>query len=104
MTSDHVRPYAAAVPKLADLGEKVLFGDVWERPQLGKRERSLITVAALVASYRPGQMEFHMTRALENGVTPDELRELVTHLAFYAGWPSAVTAAEVLATVLADQP
>jgi 4-carboxymuconolactone decarboxylase len=104
MTSDHARPYADAVPKLAELGEKVLFGDVWERPELGKRDRSLITVAALVASYRPQQMTFHMTRALENGVTRDELRELITHLAFYAGWPSAVTAAEVLAAVLAENP
>jgi 4-carboxymuconolactone decarboxylase len=98
--SDHVRPYAQAVPKLAELGRDVLFGDVWERPGLSKRDRSLITVAALVASHRPGQMEFHMTRALDNGVTEDELRELITHLAFYAGWPSAVTAADVFASIL----
>jgi 4-carboxymuconolactone decarboxylase len=100
MNQDHPRGYERTVPKLADLGREVLFGDVWERPGLSKRDRSLITVAALVASYRPQQMPFHMNRALENGVTPDELVELVTHLAFYAGWPSAVTAAEALGPVL----
>jgi 4-carboxymuconolactone decarboxylase len=100
MTQDHPRSYQQTVPKLADLGREVLFGDVWERPGLSKRDRSLITVAALVASYRPEQMPFHMNRALENGVRPEELVELVTHLAFYAGWPSAVTAAETLGPVL----
>jgi 4-carboxymuconolactone decarboxylase len=94
------RTYAHTAPRLAQLSADVLFGDVWERPGLSKRDRSLITVAALVASYRPLQMPFHMTRALENGVTRDELVELVTHLAFYAGWPSAVTAAEVLGRLL----
>jgi 4-carboxymuconolactone decarboxylase len=100
MTEQHVRGYERTVPKLAQLGRDVLFGDVWERPELSKRDRSLITVAALVASYRPQQMHFHMNRALDNGVTKDEIVELVTHLAFYAGWPSAVTAAEVLGEVL----
>jgi 4-carboxymuconolactone decarboxylase len=89
---------------LAQLGADVLFGDVWERPGLGKRDRSLITVAALVAAYRPQQMPFHMKRALENGVQPEELVELVTHLAFYAGWPSAVSAAEVLTSILEEEP
>jgi 4-carboxymuconolactone decarboxylase len=83
------------VPKLIDLTEKVLFGDVWERPGLSKRDRSLITVAALVALYRPEQLRAHLGRALQNGVTKDELSELMTHLAFYAGWPSAITAASV---------
>src|SRR6266576_2388034 len=90
-------------PHLAELSADVLFGDVWERPGLSKRDRSLITVAALVASYRPQQMPFHMKRAIENGVTTEELAELVTHLAFYAGWPSAVTAAEILGSVLAQE-
>jgi 4-carboxymuconolactone decarboxylase len=102
MSETHPRSYEKAVPKLADLGKQVLFGDVWERPEMSKRDRSLITVAALVASYRPQQMHFHLERALQNGVTADELRELVVHLAFYAGWPSAVTAADTLAEVLAD--
>jgi 4-carboxymuconolactone decarboxylase len=83
------------VPKLIDLTENVLFGDVWERPGLSKRDRSLITVAALLALYRPEQLRAHLGRALQNGVTKDELSELMTHLAFYAGWPSAITAASV---------
>jgi 4-carboxymuconolactone decarboxylase len=65
---------------------------VWERPQLSKRDRSLITCAALIALGKTEQMNFHFPRAIENGVTEDELIELITHLAFYAGWPSAVSA------------
>jgi 4-carboxymuconolactone decarboxylase len=79
-------------PKLADLTDNVLFGDVWERPGLSKRDRSLATVAALIAMNRPDQLRSHLARARENGVTQDELVEAITHLAFYAGWPSAVTA------------
>ena len=79
-------------PKLAQLSDEVLFGDVWERPQLSKRDRSLATCAALVALGRTEQMGFHFPRALDNGVTADELVELVTHLAFYAGWPQAMSA------------
>ncbi|HEY1850196.1 MAG TPA: carboxymuconolactone decarboxylase family protein [Candidatus Binataceae bacterium] len=83
------------VPKLIDLTEKVVFGDVWERPGLSKRDRSLITVAALLALYRPEQLRAHLGRALQNGVTKDELGELITHLAFYSGWPTAITAASI---------
>jgi 4-carboxymuconolactone decarboxylase len=79
-------------PKLAELTDNVLFGDVWQRPQLSKRDRSLITCAALVATGKSEQMNFHFPRALENGVTPDELIELITHLAFYVGWPNAMSA------------
>ena len=79
-------------PKLAQLTDDVLFGDVWERSQLSKRDRSLITCAALIAMGKTEQMSFHFPRAIENGVTPDELIELITHLAFYAGWPSAMSA------------
>ncbi|HWZ56607.1 MAG TPA: carboxymuconolactone decarboxylase family protein [Verrucomicrobiae bacterium] len=79
-------------PKLADLTEKVLFGDIWERPGLSKRDRSVITVSALVAMNRTEQLPFHLSRALENGVTKDELVELITHLAFYSGWPTAMSA------------
>jgi 4-carboxymuconolactone decarboxylase len=82
-------------PKLIDLTEKVLFEDVWERPGLSKRDRSLITVAALTATYRPEQLRVHLARALENGVTKEELGELITHVAFYSGWPAAMTAATV---------
>lgn len=85
-------PLAEFAPKLVELTEKVLFGDVWERPQLSKRDRSLITCAALVALGKTEQMNFHFPRAIENGVTEDELMELITHLAFYAGWPNAMSA------------
>ena len=86
---DAVKPM---VPKMVDLTEKVLFGDVWERPGLSKRDRSLITVSALVALNRTEQLPGHLKRAIANGVTEDELVELITHLAFYAGWPSAMSA------------
>jgi 4-carboxymuconolactone decarboxylase len=79
-------------PKLVELTDDVLFGDVWERPQLSKRDRSLITCAALVATGKTDQMNFHFPRALENGVTQEELVELITHLAFYVGWPNAMSA------------
>jgi len=79
-------------PKLADLTEDVLFGDIWDRPGLSKRDRSLITVASLVALNRTDQLPYHLGRALENGITKEELIELITHLAFYSGWPTAMSA------------
>jgi len=79
-------------PKLAELTDHVLFGDVWERPGLSKRDRSLITVAALIALNRPEQLRHHLQRARENGVSRDEVVEVITHLAFYAGWPNAINA------------
>ena len=79
-------------PKLAELTDDVLFGDVWERPGLSKRDRSLATVSALIALNRPDQLKAHLAIALKNGVTREELTEVITHLAFYGGWPSAVTA------------
>ncbi len=97
---DKVRTLA---PKLVDLTEKVLFGDVWERPGLSKRDRSLITVAALVALNRTEQLRGHLERALANGVTKDEVVELITHLAFYSGWPTAMSAALVAKDVLEQQ-
>jgi len=82
-------------PKFAELTDEVLFGDVWTRPGLSQRDRSLITVAALVTLYRPEQLRAHLVRARDNGVSQDELVEAITHLAFYAGWPCAVTAVGV---------
>jgi len=89
---DEVRPVA---PKLIELSEKVLYGDVWERPGLNKRDRSLITVATLCALGRSDQLTGHLQRALANGVTREEIGELITHLAFYAGWPAAMTAGRI---------
>jgi 4-carboxymuconolactone decarboxylase len=91
-------------PKLVQLTDDVLFGDVWERPQLSKRDRSLITCAALVATGKTEQMSFHFPRALENGVTREELVELVTHLAFYVGWPSAMSAMTRAKELLGAEP
>ena len=96
---DAVRPI---VPKLVDLTEKVLFGDVWERPGLSKRDRSLVTVAALISTYRPEQLKGHLQRAIANGVTREEISETITHLGFYAGWPAAMTAARVALEALGD--
>jgi 4-carboxymuconolactone decarboxylase len=96
------KAYGDVAPGLADLSDRVLFGEVWERPGLSKRERSLITVAALVAGYRHNELPGHVARALANGVTREALAELVTHLAFYAGWPAANTAVPVLRKVFAE--
>jgi len=79
-------------PKLVELTDDVLFGDVWERPQLSKRDRSLITCAALVSLGKTEQMDFHFPNAMKNGVTQEELVEMITHLAFYVGWPNAMSA------------
>jgi 4-carboxymuconolactone decarboxylase len=79
-------------PKLVDLTDRVLFGEVWERKELSKRDRSLATVAALIALNRPDQLRFHLSKAVENGVRKEELTEVITHLAFYSGWPNAMTA------------
>ncbi len=79
-------------PKLVELTDDVLFGDVWERKELSKRDRSLVTVAALIALNRPDQLRFHLQRAVENGVKKEELIEVITHLAFYSGWPNAMSA------------
>jgi 4-carboxymuconolactone decarboxylase len=89
-------------PKLAQLTDDVVFGDIWERPNLSKRDRSLITVTTLVALYRSEQLDFHLRFALDNGVTKDELVELITHVAFYAGWPNAMTAINMAKQVFAD--
>jgi len=82
-------------PKMAELTDGVLYGDIWERPQLSKRDRSLITVSALVAMNRPDQLRSHLALARQNGVTEGELIETITHLAFYSGWPNAVSAVTV---------
>ena len=79
-------------PKLSELTQEVLFGDIWERPGLSKRDRSLITVSALVALNRTEQLRFHLPRAMENGVTKTNSSRLITHLAFYSGWPTAMSA------------
>ncbi|GJF23039.1 carboxymuconolactone decarboxylase family protein [Streptomyces flaveolus] len=83
---------AAIAPKLVELTDGVLFGDVWERPGLSPRDRSLVTVGVLAALYRSEQLGHHLNTALDNGLSVEELSEAITHLAFYAGWPNAMTA------------
>lgn len=91
------------VPKLADLLDEVAYGDIWERPELSKRDRSLITVAALVALYRADQLPGHMRRALDNGVTQEEIAEVITHIALYAGFPVSVTAGRIARQVFEER-
>jgi 4-carboxymuconolactone decarboxylase len=83
---------STVAPALVELSKRVLFGEVWERPGLSKRDRSMITVAALIALNRGEQLTGHIDRALANGVTQEEIGEMVTHLAFYCGWPAGMTA------------
>ena len=100
-TRNEVRTVA---PRLIELTETLVYPDIWERPGLSKRDRSLITVAALVALYRPDQLKGHTARALANGVTKEEIGELITHLAFYAGWPSAMSAAKIAKQAFEEKP
>ena len=79
-------------PRLAELTDDVLFGDVWARAELSPRDRSLVTVAALIANGNTEQLPSHLNRARANGISETELAEVITHLAFYAGWPRAVSA------------
>lgn len=90
-------------PKLAELTDQTLFADIWQRPGLTPRERSLVTVSALVALNRIEQLPFHLRRAHDNGIDRETLAELITHLAFYAGWPCAVSAISVLRTIEAER-
>ena len=99
MAQSQVNPSREAVrdvvPDLIGYSERVLFGEIWERPGLKKRDRSLIVVATLIALGRERQLVGHLNRALDNGVTKNEISEIITHLAFYAGWPAAMTAAQI---------
>lgn len=95
-------PFADVAPALDQLTQQVLFGEVWERKELSKRDRSLITVATLIAQYRINELPFHLKFAQKNGVTREELVEVITHLAFYAGWPAASTAVGIVRKVFAE--
>jgi len=95
-------PFADIAPALGEYTDKVLFGDVWKRPGLSPRDRSLVTVASLVSLYRTNELPFHLAKAIENGVTKNELIEVITHLAFYAGWPTANTAVAMARKVFGE--
>jgi 4-carboxymuconolactone decarboxylase len=90
-------------PRLREVTDDLLFGEIWERPELSKRDRSLITVATLTALYRTDQLRNHIGRALDNGVTREEIGEIITHIAFYAGWPTAVNAARLAVEVFDER-
>ena len=92
--------YGEIAPKFAELTDQVLYADIWERQGLSKRDRSLITVSALIALNRPDQLRSHLGLASKNGLTREELVEAITHLAFYSGWPNSVTAATIAKEVL----
>jgi 4-carboxymuconolactone decarboxylase len=96
------KAFGDIAPALAEYTDTVLFGDVWERPGLSPRDRSLITVATLIALYRTNELPFHLKKAIENGVTKDELVEVITHLAFYSGWPTANTALTIARRVFEE--
>ena len=94
----------AAVPRLGELRNSVLYGDVWERPQLSKRDRSLMTIAVNQALYATNELRIHIGRGLdENGVTPQEVSETILHVTFYAGWPAAVNAGRVAADAFEER-
>ncbi|NKB84029.1 carboxymuconolactone decarboxylase family protein [Ochrobactrum grignonense] len=95
-------PWGDIAPGLTEITDTVLFDDVWMRPGLSPRDRSLITVASLIALYRSNELPFHLKKALENGVTRDEIVEIVTHLAFYSGWPTASTAIAIIRQAFED--
>lgn len=94
---------ASVVPAFVEMTDRILYGEVWEREGLSKRDRSLLTVAALMTANRHQQLEVHLGLALKNGVTKDELGEALLHLAFYSSWPASVTASRMLLDVVNKQ-
>jgi 4-carboxymuconolactone decarboxylase len=86
------KSFGEIAPYLAEITDKVLFGDVWENAALSPRDRSLVTITSLISLYRVNEMPFHLKKAIENGLTREEIIGAITHLAFYAGWPPAMTA------------
>lgn len=95
-------PWSDVAPHLTEISDRVLFDDVWQRPGLIPRDRSLVTISALIALYRGNELPFHLKKALENGATPDEIVEVITHLAFYSGWPTASSALTIARQVFAE--
>lgn len=98
-----INEMSAVAPEFAKLTQELLFGDIWERAPLSKRDKSLITVTVLVALNRIEQVEFHLKKAFENGLTKEELVAAITHIAFYAGWPTAASGLTHLKNVLDQQ-
>ncbi|HEX7852386.1 MAG TPA: carboxymuconolactone decarboxylase family protein [Sphingobium sp.] len=101
--TDARKSFGDAAPHLAELTDTVLFGDVWKDDALSPRDRSLVTITSLIALYRINEMPFHFKRALDNGVTRKEIIGTITHLAFYAGWPPAMTALSIARELFAKE-
>jgi 4-carboxymuconolactone decarboxylase len=96
------KAFGDIAPRLAEITDKVLFGDVWEDDALSPRERSLVTITNLVALYRHNELGFHLKKGIENGLSKEEIIAVITHTAFYAGWPTAMTAIGVARDALKD--
>ncbi|MBY3144065.1 carboxymuconolactone decarboxylase family protein [Rhizobium laguerreae] len=103
MTSRAQQLMGDTAPKLAELTDDVLYNDIWERPELSKRDRSLVTISALIALNRPDQLRSHIRLGLQNGLTKEEIVETITHMAFYSGWPSGVSAVAIAKDVFAEK-
>jgi 4-carboxymuconolactone decarboxylase len=96
------KSFGDIAPHLAEITDKVLFGEVWADAALSPRDRSLVTITSLISLYRTNEMPFHFKRALDNGVTREEIVGAMTHLAFYAGWPAAMTALQIARKVFEE--
>ncbi|MBB3979126.1 4-carboxymuconolactone decarboxylase [Rhizobium azooxidifex] len=103
VTSRAQQLMGGTAPKLAELTDDVLYKDIWERPELSKRDRSLVTISALIALNRPDQLRSHIRLGLQNGLTKEEIVETITHMAFYSGWPSGVSAVAIAKDVFAEK-
>lgn len=103
VTSRAQQLMGGTAPKLAELTDDVLYKDIWERPELSKRDRSLVTISALFALNRPDQLRSHIRLGLQNGLTEEEIVETITHMAFYSGWPSGVSAVAIAKDVFAEK-
>jgi len=104
---DNLLPREAArafTPELTALIEDPLYSEVWEDERLSPRDRSIATLAALIVMYRPDQLPAHLLRAVDNGLTRDEISALITHVAFYGGFPAAISASVIARDTLAEKP
>jgi 4-carboxymuconolactone decarboxylase len=97
------KSFGDIAPQLAEITDKVLFGQVWEDATLSPRDRSLVTIVNLAALYRQNELPFHLGKGLENGLLKEEIVAAITHTAFYAGWPTAMTALQIARKVFEDK-